>query len=175
MASAPRTNAPEERPVADFDVTKTPEFQAALNEAVGKALSDALGPLKEQISAARQGDVVDAGHVDGGAESLLQRLAHLIADVSDQGSGRPVRLPPELVAKRERSRVLMFKALTDMQERVKSLRAAGKKGEARAALPRFDTGSANVRAPASAWSGEYPIFTLTTSLGSSSNASPLNV
>ena len=137
MATAPRSKD-EDKQVPEFDVTKTPEFQAALNDAVGKALVDHLGPLKAQLEAARQGDVVDAGQIEGGgAEYMLQRLAHLIADVSDQGSGRPQRLPPEVVARREESRKRMFAALDAMRERVKSLRESGKKGEARKALPRY--------------------------------------
>ena len=140
MATAPRSK--DEQMPEPFDVTKTPEFQAALNDAVGKALIDHLGPLKEQITAARQGEIVDGGQVDGGqvdggTENMLQRLAHLIADVSDQGSGRPPRLPPEVMARREDSRKRMFAALGAMRERVKALREAGKKGEARKALPRY--------------------------------------
>lgn len=136
MAVAPRTKD-EDKPLPEFDVTKTPEFQAALNEAVGKALADALGPLKGQIEAARHGDVVDAGTVDSGTENMLQRLAHLIADVGDQGSGRPQRLPPEVMARREDARKRMFKALDDMRARFKSLTEAGRKGEAHKATPRY--------------------------------------
>lgn len=135
MATAPRS---KDEPMPEpFDVTKTPEFQAALNDAVGKALIDHLGPLKEQIAAARQGEIVEGGQVDGGTENMLQRLAHLIADVGDQGSGRPPRLPPEVMARRENSRRRMFEALDAMRARVKALREAGKKGEARKAVPRY--------------------------------------
>ena len=137
MATAPRTPANEEKPVAEFDVTKTPEFQAALNAAVGKALIEHIAPLKEKIESARAGEIIDAGTVDSGAENLLQRLAHLIADVGDQGSGRPPRLPPEVLAKREESRRRMFDAINDMQQRVKALREAGRKGEALQATPRY--------------------------------------
>ena len=59
MATAPR-KPDEDKPLPEFDVTKTTEFQAALNDAVNKALADALGPLKGKIEAARHGDVVDA-------------------------------------------------------------------------------------------------------------------
>ena len=136
MATAPR-KPDEDKPLPEFDVTKTTEFQAALNDAVNKALADALGPLKGKIEAARHGDVVDAGTVDFGTENMLQRLAHLIADVGDQGSGRPPRLPPEVMARREESRQRMFAALDAMRSRVKALREAGKKGEARNATPRY--------------------------------------
>ena len=142
MATAPRNTRDEQMPATEdkpmpFDVTKTPEFQAALNDAVGRALVDALGPLKDQLAAARPGDVVDAGALDSGAENLLQRLAHLIADVGDQGSGRPPRLPPEVLARREESRKRMFASIQSMRDRIKALSDTGRKGEARTATPRY--------------------------------------
>ena len=135
MAAADKIEA---SPLDGFDVTKTAAFQQMLEEAVNRKLGEALAPFQEKIASARPGETVDVGALDsGGAETLLQRLAHLIADVSDQGSGRPARLPPEVVARREASRRRMVDCIAATRERVKALWDAGRQRDARNAMPRY--------------------------------------
>ncbi len=106
---------PEPTPAA-VDLTATPEFKAAVNEAVQQALA--------QFKTSLMGDAGDAKKPEGEDNfAFARQLAMAIGEVADQGTNRK-RVAPEILAQRaeahERCVALLMKA-----------RAEGKKPEYR--------------------------------------------
>lgn len=129
--------APEAQPAAD--VTQTPEFQQALQREVAKAVAANFDAFKAQMTAVAPGvapATVEGLNVDG-FQSLFRQLALSIAEVSDQGSGRAKRIPPEVLAAREEARQRMGAAIMRMRARRDELLRAGRREEAARATPRY--------------------------------------
>jgi hypothetical protein len=117
-----------------------PEVQAALNDAVGKAIAEKLAAFAPQIGAAKAGEVVDGGTVDSSAiDPLFRQMAAAFAELVDQNGdgGKPKRIPPEVQARRDSARDRMFASLERMRSNIKKLAETGQKGAARAATPRY--------------------------------------
>lgn len=105
---------PEKKKLAD-----TPEFKAAVAEAVGKLLPELAVQLAEARKAAGTSDAADVG----GDMSWMRQLALTMAEISDQGTHRK-RVAPELLAKRTAARERMGKLIL-------AARAAGEMPEYR--------------------------------------------
>ena len=96
------------------DVTKTPEFQAAVEAGVAAALPAILEKLSAQISTMSAGPGVPTAGMD--FAQLLRDLTMNLADVADQGTGRPVRLAPDEITRRKAAVEEMGRLLMEAYE-----------------------------------------------------------
>lgn len=117
LGGRPRKETPDAQPriqVASIPVTETPEFK----EAVAAAVKSAAAAIMAELAAAR----VEAGPAASMPEtnadmSVITQLAMSMARMADQGSGRAERVPPEIMAAREKSATLMRKLILDAHAR----------------------------------------------------------
>lgn len=126
---------------APIDVTQTPEFQAALQREVAKAVSANFDAFRDQVKAAAPDLTPNslAGMGADGMQAMFRQLALAIAEVSDQGvgMGQKVRIAPEVLAKRDQAKVRMIDAITATRARIKGLRETGRREDAMRATPRY--------------------------------------
>lgn len=88
-------------------VTETPEFKAALDEAVSKGVSNILEQLK----------VAQNGESRPGDATWAEGLALAIAQLSHQGVGKAKPVDPTLLKQREGASVRMLAAIVDARAR----------------------------------------------------------
>lgn len=93
--------APETTSTPEVPLVETPEFKAALQEAVAQIVPDLLA----QLSAAR-------GAPASGDAAFADQIAMAIAQLTDQGTGRK-RVAPEIIAQRARARERMTKLIVE--------------------------------------------------------------
>ena len=80
-------------------LTEQPEFQAAVDAAVAQAIAALLPKLQQQSAASMPAD--ETG-------SVFDRLAMAIAQLTDQGTGQPARVPPEILLARAEAKKRMY-------------------------------------------------------------------
>ncbi len=92
-------------------LTETPEFKAAVKAAVTAAAKEIKAEVLDDLAALKS-----EGGSSGNAESLMEKLALHIAEISDQGTGRE-RVPPEVLAKMGAAHKRMIKLLHDAKSK----------------------------------------------------------
>jgi hypothetical protein len=92
------------------NITETPEFKAALDAALAKAVPEIVAQI------AKQGAPIGAGSNEE-ATALFSKMALAIAEISDQGSNRK-RVAPEVLAQRAAAKERCIRLIDDAREHV---------------------------------------------------------
>jgi hypothetical protein len=93
-------------------ITETPEFKAAVADAVSKAVNEALPKIAQGLASSTASEGI-------GIDAILSKLAMQIAELNDQGSSAPKRIPPEIILARQDAHERMM-ALIEKERRAKA-------------------------------------------------------
>lgn len=109
----PRKNSRSAAPSpAAVDVTQTDEFKAAVRASVDQAIKAILPTIAGMLPA-------QATSTEDRTDDTLSRLAMMIAELTDQGSQAPKRIPPEIILARKAAHDRMVALILKEQRAVK--------------------------------------------------------
>lgn len=113
------------------DITATPEFQAAVDAAVGKAAEQIIAKL---AGAREQAGTAAAGSSDA---VFVDKLAMSIASLTHQGTGRGRPVAPDILAAREAAKDRMMALIVEARVAFEKAKKAGDEDAMTAALPTY--------------------------------------
>jgi hypothetical protein len=100
--------------------TQTPEFKAAVQEALNRALPEIVASIKPMASS--------PAAIDEATKSLFSQMALTIAQMNDQGTGRiGQRVAPEILEGRSQARERMIDLIIEARTAIKNAKASGDK------------------------------------------------